>query len=148
MPKFKFRLATLERLREAARDQRRAQLAEAQRIADDIQRQIDDLATQLEDLKEQQLAAPGPVDIDRLMTAHRYEMVLRVEQQQAHAQRATVEAEVERRRSALVEADREVRTLEKLREKQRDRFRIEQELASQKQMDEVAARLHDREPPA
>ena len=145
MPKFKFRLATLEKLREAARDERRAQLAEAQRIADDIQQQIDNLSVELEELKRQQLAGPGPIDVDRLVSCNRYEMTLRVEQQEAKGQHDTVEQEVERRRQALVEADREVRTLEKLREKQRQRFQAEQERTAMKQLDEIAGRTRGKE---
>jgi flagellar export protein FliJ len=45
-----------------------------------------------------------------------------------------------RRREALVAADREVRTLEKLRESQHERFRREEETRETKRLDEVAGR--------
>jgi flagellar protein FliJ len=145
MRKFSFRLATLLRLREAARDERRGQLAEAFRIADAIQERLDELAREVDDLKRQQAAQPGRVDVDRLVAAHRYEMVLRVEQQQNEEQRTAVLAEVERRRDALAAADREVRTLEKLRETQRQRHRSDEERLLMKELDEIAARNHARE---
>ena len=46
-------------------------------------------------------------------------------------------AEIERRRQALVEADREVRVLEKLRERQLEQHRREEELRETKRLDEV-----------
>ena len=48
-------------------------------------------------------------------------------------------AEIERRRQALVEADREVRVLEKLRQRQAEQHRREEELREAKRLDEVAA---------
>ncbi len=47
--------------------------------------------------------------------------------------------EIERRRQALVEADREVRVLEKLRERQAEQHRREEDLQEAKRLDEVAA---------
>ena len=140
MRKFSFRLATMLRLREATRDERRSQLAEAFRIADAIQERLDELGQHLDDLKLQQAARPGRVDVDRLVAAHRYEMVLRVEQRQNEEQHTAVLAEVERRRETLAVADREVRTLEKLRETQQQRHRSEEERQLMKELDEIAAR--------
>lgn len=145
MRKFTFRLATLLRLREAARDERQAQLAEAFRIADSIQERIAELNRELDDLKRQQTAQPGRVDVDRLVAAHRYEMVLRIEQHQNEEQRTAVLAEIERRREALTAANREVRTLEKLRETQQQRHRFEEERQLMKELDEIAGRNHVRE---
>ncbi len=145
MRKFTFRLKTLLRLREAVRDQRRGQLAEAFRILDAIDLRLDELRNELDDLKRQQAAQPGRVDVDRLVAAHRYEMVLRAEQQHNDQQRQEVSAEVERRREALTAADREVRTLEKLRETQQLRHRAEQERLLMKEIDEIASRNHAQE---
>jgi flagellar export protein FliJ len=145
MRKVTFRLATLKRLREAVRDERRGQLAEAFRIADAIQERLDGLRQQLDELKRQQAARPGRVDVDRLVAAHRYEMVLRVEQRHNEDQRTAVLAEIERRRDALATADREVRALEKLRETQLQRHRAEEERLLVKELDEIASRNHARE---
>jgi len=145
MRNFQFRLATPLRLREAVRDQRRGQLSEAFRIADAIQDRLNELRQELDDLKKQQAAQPGRVDVDRLVAAHRYEMVLRIEQQQSEDQRTAVLAEIERRRDALAAADREVRTLERLRETQQQRHRAEEERLLMKELDEIAGRNHARE---
>jgi flagellar export protein FliJ len=52
-----------------------------------------------------------------------------------------VTAEVDRRRQSLVEADREVKVLEKLREQQLARHNTEQAKREIKQLDAVAIQL-------
>jgi flagellar protein FliJ len=147
MPRFAFRLATLLRLRENDRDQRRAELAQAYH-ADDILRQ------QHEELERERIALltasrdaarPGPVDVDRLIQTQRYELLLRTHQQQLGSQREAVAAEIDRRRETLVRANREVRILENLREKQALRHREEEARRETKRLDEVAVQRVGRE---
>lgn len=147
MAKFRFRLATLLRLREAARDDRRAQLAEAYRADEIIARQEQGLAAELIELEEQtrQAAAPGHLDVDRLLEVRRYDLIVRSQQQHVRQQRQAVQAEIERRREALVDADRRVRVLEKLRQKQSERHRQEEIRQEIKQLDETASRRSVRE---
>lgn len=140
MAKFKFRLATLLRLREAARDQRRTELAEAYRADNLLRARLEQLGQQLAWLETEcrKVAGPGTVDVDRLVEAQRYEVVLRTQQNQLASHRKAVNAEIERRRQTLVAADRDVRVLEKLRQKQRRRHRAEESRMEIKQFDEVA----------
>ncbi|HYW79084.1 MAG TPA: flagellar export protein FliJ [Thermoguttaceae bacterium] len=142
MAKFKFRLATLLRLREETRDQRRAELAEAYHADDLLQQHIQEADDALAELLAQcrKVAGPGVVDIDRLVAAGRYELTLRAQRKEMVEQRERVLAEIERRRQALVEANREVRVLEKLRENQTRRHRDEQNRQEVKRLDEVAGR--------
>jgi flagellar export protein FliJ len=56
-------------------------------------------------------------------------------------------AEVERRRVAVVEADRQVKVLEKLHERKLDEFRQDQQRAEFKVLDEVAARCGEEADP-
>jgi len=144
---FTFRLATLLRLREAARDERRSELAEAYRIDDLLKRQGDGLAEEMGRLRVQcrMAAGPGPVDVDRLVEAHRYELALRAHGQRVARQREAVAGEIGRRQQALVEANRDVRVLQKLRERQARRFRTEQDRREIKQLDEVAVQRAARE---
>jgi flagellar FliJ protein len=141
MAGFTFRLASLLRLRESRRDECRAALAEAYRIDDVLRKQWEGLGRELDALREfcRTTASPGAVQIDRLVEAQRYELVARAQQQHVAQQRETVAAEIERRRQALVEADREVRVLEKLRERQAEQHRREEDLREVKRLDEVAA---------
>lgn len=142
MAKFKFRLATLMRLREAARDERRLQLAEAYRVDDLLQGQLDEVRGELVGLKDccREFAGPGTVDVDRLVEAQRYELALRAQHGQIGQQRQAVAEEIERRRQVLVDANRDVRVLQKLRQKQSQRHRLEEGRREVKLLDEVAGR--------
>jgi flagellar FliJ protein len=149
MPRFHFRLHGLLSLREAARDEKRAHLAQAWEAAEKLRVEAERLDQDLVDLRDMALAASrGTVQVDRLVEAHRYELLLRAQQQHLAGQRQLVDAEVEKRRQALVEADQEVRVLEKLREAQLERHRKAEERIEMKRLDEVAslrAAARDRE---
>jgi flagellar protein FliJ len=140
MPSFRFRLETLLRLRLADRDQRRAELAKAQRAEDMLLAQADGLAGERAETCElsRKLASPGAADVDRLIASHRYELVLKARAQQLAGQIEQVRAEVARRRQILVEADRQVRVLEKLREKQQAAHNLREERREQRLLDERA----------
>jgi flagellar FliJ protein len=147
MPQFTFRLQTLLRLREATRDERRSQLAEAYRVDEVLQQRLGAAAEELRSLRDRcrQAVAPGTVDLDQLVESQRYELALRAFQRGLEQQRAAVAAEIERRRLALVEANREVRVLEKLREKQSARFQEEENRREIRRLDEVAGQRAARE---
>ncbi len=140
MARFLFRLAALLRLRESRRDECRAALAEAYRIDEVLAKQIDNLKRELEALRTfcRMKVGPGRVEIDRLVEAQRYDLVVQAQQKRLAEQRQTVAAEIERRRQALVEADREVRVLEKLRERQAEQHRAAEERREAVRLDEVA----------
>ena len=140
MSAFHFRLATLLRLREATRDQRRVELAEAQRTDAELERQLARLAVERQQLQCEcrTAAGPGAVDLPRLMEAQQYAAALRGEEADLRRQRETLAAEIERLRQAELEADREVRTLEKLRETQAQAHRQEDERQEGKRLDEAA----------
>lgn len=145
MAAFQFRLATLLRLREAARDERRAQLAEVLRLADQISERRRELEKALRDALQVQAAANGEIDADRLLNATRYELVLRAEVRQIELQETTLRAETEKRRQALVAADRDVRSLELLRETQHERHRADEARKAAKELDEIALRRYATE---
>jgi len=142
MAKFKFRMATLLRLREETRDRRRAELAEAYHADDLLRQKIEETDATLAELLAEcrKAAGPGVVDIDRLVAAGRYELTLRAQRKELDGQRERVAEEIERRRQTLVEANREVRVLEKLHGKQAERHREEEARREVKQLDEVAGR--------
>ncbi len=123
MKKFQFRLDSLVRLREAVRDERRSQLAEVMRIQASLDSDMQQLRLKLDEARQMHTAPRGAVDIDRLLVAERYEMVLLLEKHNLEQQQANMNAEVEKRRQALVWADQDVRVLEKLRETQFQRWR-------------------------
>ena len=145
MARFQFRLATLLRLRELARDERRTQLAEVLRLVDQMRERRTAITTLLEETRKLEAAPSGAVDVDRLLNATRYELVLQSELRQLEVQETTLTTEIEKRRQALVAADREVRSLELLRETQQQRHLADEASRLQKELDEIAVRRHARE---
>jgi flagellar FliJ protein len=143
---FRFRLETLLRLRIAERDERRGDLAKALRAEEVLRAEQTQLATAQQDLAKwsKELKLPGAANVDALLSAHRYEVVLTVQARQLTGQLEQVAAEVERRRQVLVEADRQVRVLEKLRERQAAAARLHEERQEAKRYDEVAVIGHNR----
>ena len=79
MAKFHFRLATLLRLRETVRDERRLELAEAERADAKLQTRLAELGGRQRQLQSECRAAAGPgeVDVPRLVEAHQYAAALR-----------------------------------------------------------------------
>lgn len=140
MSSFHFRLATLLRLRETTRDQCRVQLAEVQRIDTELQSQLVQLDAEQSQLRRdcRKAAGPGTVDLPRLVEFQRYASELEIRLADIQRQRQTLATEIEKRREALLEADRDVRTIEKLRELQAQAHRQETERQESKQLDEAA----------
>lgn len=135
-----FRLATLLKLRIATRDERRGLLAqafEAERVLGDRIAQVD---AELAELAEEhrQATRPGRINVDRLIDHHRQEAVLRSGRTEFERQQTLLQTEIEHRRAALALADREVRTLEKLHERDLAREAEAARRAETKLLDEFA----------
>ncbi|MDZ4782429.1 MAG: flagellar export protein FliJ [Planctomycetia bacterium] len=151
MPTFRFRLTPVLHLRENARDERRAALAEAMRAEEVLAEQMAEKRVQIVTLggelaKER---AIGEINVERMIQGQRYQAILRAELAMLGEQAKRVTAEVERRRELLVAADRDVRVLEQLREKQLERFVMEEARREIKFLDDVAGqRAATREWPA
>jgi flagellar export protein FliJ len=147
MARFRFRLATLLRLRELTRDERRAALAQAFQAEDLVRKKQEELGGELAALAGfcRQTSAAGELDVDAMLAARRYEMVLRAQFSHLDQQRAAIGEEIERRRAALVEATREVRVLEQLREHQQQRHRDAEQHEEMKQLDDIAGQRWRRE---
>ncbi len=143
MATFQFRLATLLRIREADRDERRAQLSDAQQAEAIVAARIGEMDREIGQIRllGQLATAPGKVDVDQLLDMQRYEAQLKLERAATEDQRQKIEQEVERRLARAIDADREVRILEKLRESQSERHRHGEQAAEQKRFDELAGQL-------
>jgi flagellar export protein FliJ len=145
MKKFHFRLATLMRVREATRDECRAQLAEALRVQAALDDQAQELERTMREARESHRTPRGQVNVDRLMDAERYEIMLLVERKKLEAQQENVSKEVEKRRQALIWADQDVRVLERLRESETVQWRQSAERETMQQLDELAGRNRPQE---
>ena len=138
---FVFRLQSVLQLRIAERNERRGELAKALRAAEILQERREQLGDEMKENQSlaRKLAEPGKANIDRILQTHRYEAILKGTLLQLVAQERQVAAEVERRRQILMEADRGVRVLEKLAERQREEHQRVEQRQQMKQLDEVAA---------
>lgn len=139
MATFQFRLTTLLKLRENDRRQRQIELGQAMEAERIISRQAEAIAQEIVLAKEKVRAVSslGEVLVDSLLELQRYTLQLRAQASVIAEQIARVRAEVERRRLLLVEADRQVRMLEKLRDKQSAAFRFDEQRREQKLLDEM-----------
>jgi flagellar protein FliJ len=144
MSKYRFRLATLEKLRKAELDQRRSALADGYRAEQILADQQTALAEESAALREsQRIALTAPyLDVNQLVEAQRYDMVLHVQQNALKQQADRLAVEIERRRLAVVEADRAVRVLDKLDERRRAEHRLHAQREEYRQLDEVASTRH------
>ena len=139
---FAFRLEKLLKLRERHRDERGLALAQAERAVQILDGQLADLKSEQAANREAARKAQqaGPLEVDRLLDSHRYQLMLAGQEKHLQQQRERVSLEVARRRAALVEADRQVKVLEKLRENQRLAFVAEQQRKENNELDEIAQR--------
>ena len=122
MKTFRFRLESLSKLYIDQRDEKRAQLAEAFEAQDILAQKEEDLTARTKQNEQlaRMAADAGEVNVDRLLQAQRYDAVLAAERGQVLQAKEMVEKEIERRRLELVEADKQVKMLEKLRDRSLD----------------------------
>ncbi len=145
MAGFRFRLKSVATLREQARDRIAEAVAEVQEAQRIVREQIAQLQREIEEaLKQRQTASTGIVRIDRLLLVQRHQLMLEAQREQAVQQLRLLEEEYERRRALLVEAEKEVKAMEKLKETQKARWEQEQLAAEQKQIDEWASTQYMR----
>jgi len=139
---FEFRLAAVQRVRESARERRRVALAEAQRENDALDRLEARLAEARARCREElrRAAAPGPIDAARVAETRRPAAALRRDEADLRLRQDDLAATIERRRLDLLEADRDARAIEKLRERQLEQHRHEENRRELKSLDEAAAR--------
>jgi flagellar protein FliJ len=139
---FRFRPSTLLRLRETARDESRQNLTAAQQTEDQVRAHIAALNNTLTDLRQHSADAsrPGTLNVDQLLTADRYKAAIHTQLQTAHSQYRSAAIAVERCRQAVVEADRAVKTLEKLRQRQSAQHQWDENRRSTKELDEISLR--------
>jgi len=142
---FNFRLRPLQKIRENTRRERQAELARAMEAESLVREKIESLARDIAGTKEEgrRLAAAGTINVDFLVGLRRHEAWLLAQKQEAEQKLEQVLAEVERRRLAVVEADKEVKILEKLHEKLKDKYDSEQAAKEIVAFDEIAIQASD-----
>lgn len=133
-------------MRESQRDAARAQLADALRAAEVLKQRLAGVLSQCDELLEQRRVATdrGATDPGWLLNAGRYEVVLRADEKQINENRRKIEVEIERRRQLLADAEREVRALELLRERDELAARKEANRREARKLDEFASQKAHR----
>ena len=146
MSHFRFRLATVMKLRQQTRDARRAELTKAFEAEAILQEQVNNIRSQLNDARsiERSLIDAGQLDVDKLLSHRRYQIQLIAHKRQLKEHEQQLAEEIERRRAAVVEADRDVKILETLNEKQWSAFQLEQRRKDHNQLNEVAVQAFQR----
>ena len=109
------------KLREAERQQRRVELAEAFHAESILRQQAGRLRQDIQELEKyaRVVSSPGRVHADRVLETHRYKLLLKSQVMTLGQKEAELQIEIEKRRAALATADSDVRVLEKLRDRKR-----------------------------
>jgi flagellar protein FliJ len=141
MAKFTFSLDSVLRWRVAQRDECRQAVAVAMRLAQQAQDRVTACDEELQQLSRHTGSA-GTINIGQRIASDQYAAGLRRQRQRLIDELAARTTELESRRAALVDADREVRTLERLRERQVETFEIDERRREQRGMDELSLRNH------
>ncbi|HOA50896.1 MAG: flagellar export protein FliJ [Thermogutta sp.] len=142
MRRFTFRLETVLRIREQERDERKRELEQAYAARDILLRQRDALEAERQHLGAalRESLQQGSIDADQMLAWRRYEAVLNAQREYLTKQLSAIEGEIEKRQLALMEANREVRILEVLRDKQRTAHEKQERAREGKKLDEIANR--------
>ena len=141
---FTFRLETVLKVRERERDACRAALNQAFEALQILHDQSEQIQNEIDELRNdvRQESSPGRVNVDRLMESGRYEFHLRSGVATIDGRVKQVEEEIERRRVALEEANRQVKVLEKLRQRQYDAWVADAAKRETAAADEVAVQRY------
>lgn len=140
MSRFNFRLASLLKLRVHAREAKQTELAAALRrlkLIEQTRGEVHDELRQLE-IHMRTSKAGSTLDVDRLLDGHRYQLALTARVAELTRAIGDAQKEVDRCRLKLVEADRDVKVLEKLHEQQLSDHRRSLEMREMNQLDETA----------
>lgn len=146
---FKFRLQGLLRLRESQRDEARLLLADLLRqdaLLIDDRAALDGAAVSAR--TDVGATAPGLVDLRSHRDLQSFETGLRQRRQSIDGQRRALEPQIAERRQLLAAAQRELRLLEQLAEREATLHRSAVERAAQRELDELfAARIRTEPSP-
>ncbi len=139
---FQFQFQKLLELRRNARDLCRDELAQACQAERLLRDEMEGIAAEQVQVQKsiRKASQPGSVPIDQLIGAHRYQLALAAQLRTLEHRSAQLAIQIECSRERLSEAQRQLRVIERLFEKQKTRH--QQKIAAQERrhLDEVALR--------
>ena len=140
MAKFQFRLQQYLGIKEQIEDQKELEYGKALQKVEEEKAIHRDLCArrdgQIEDLREALLRPIDPLEVRRynnIIDRIKRQIIIQLERI------ATAEAFAEQKRLELVQAMKERKALEVVKDNQREEFLLEQNLAEQKQVDELVS---------
>ena len=138
---FTFRLEPLITIRDNELKERQAELAkayEAQRILEEALKTVEKQLSEGIETTRSLTQEGQKVNVEFLLGIRRQEMFLRANQEDLIKKMKMVDEEIEQRRNAVVEANKELKTIEKLKEKNYEEYLEEENKKEVKIMDEIA----------
>ena len=140
MSRYRSQLETLHQLRTRARDAQRARVADAMQAEAALDAKLMVIHQEAETGREMQRLARGDATIDprAMLDMERYELLLKMEAGEIHKQKQIVQTELVQRRQVLAAAEQDLRVIEKLDERRREKFEQEERRREQRTMDEIA----------
>ena len=143
MAKFVFQLQAVLRHREHEEQEKQRLLADAQaemvRLQEQLSRLDGSVQTSLDDLRNNRLI--GPLDMRYLASHRRFVLAVRQEAMAVVQAMARQQLKVEEAQRALAEAAKERKVIEKLRERQHERWRADEAHREFVALDEVATQM-------
>jgi flagellar export protein FliJ len=141
MAAFKFRLEGVLRLRRRLKDEREWELHVLTQARHTLEAEIAALEQELRNMDDALGAGVGEIlSVIDLQLANQYSQRIDQRIKAKTAALTKLDAAIAGKRGELVEAQRGVKSLERLRDRQTEKFRREQDGAEQKFTDEVAQR--------
>ncbi len=146
--RFRFRLETLRRLRQQARDRQRRALADAVRDVESAGRRLATVTQQVEDASAHTRydRQQGRLDVVSIRATQLYRGWLEQRLALERTALAQTTADLDTHRAKLGEATKNLKVIENLRDRQWRRYRVEVARQEQAAYDEVGAQQYARRP--
>lgn len=143
MKRFRFELQSVYRIKEHHRDLMREELAKANEALTILEEKKTELNSEIDSARGRRKSesAASEINVDRLISTQRYEHVLIRDVADLDEKIRMVQEELELRRQRLVEADREVKALDILRDHRHRAYEKQVLREEAAELDEVAARI-------
>ncbi|MEX0887707.1 MAG: flagellar export protein FliJ [Phycisphaeraceae bacterium] len=145
MPRFRFKYTAVLAQRQRFEDERKRDLAAHLRRYNGLREQLEAMQTTIRESKRHLGdALVGRVDLDRVGEFARYSNHTTIRAQQLVHQLAGVDREVHAARERLMQATRQRKAMELLRDRHEAAWRAEQQRREQRELDELAMQGHTR----
>jgi len=140
---FKFQLEPLITIRDNELKKKQAELAkayEARRRMEELGKKNDEEIAENLEAGRKMINAGGEISADYLMGLRRQEMFLQAQRKKIRENIAMIDEEIERRRAAVIEANKSLKMVERLKEGRYEKYLLEECRKETAAMDEAAAK--------